>query len=91
MKKPLIRSAISALQMIRERRAATALIFARPGVPPADSTASHMPAADHQINRIAFNRQHLRQQLLVMLHVGIHNGDIGRGSCQGPFDACKPS
>jgi hypothetical protein len=50
-----------------------------------------MPAADHQINRIAFNRQHLRQQLLVMLHVGIHNGDIGRGSCQGPFDACKPS
>jgi hypothetical protein len=24
-----------------------------------------------------------------MLHVGIHNGDIGRGSCQGPFDASR--
>ena len=47
-----------------------------------------MPAADHQINRIAFqDRQHLRQQLLVVLHVGIHDGDIGCGRCQGPFDA----
>jgi hypothetical protein len=49
-----------------------------------------MPASDHQINRLAFqDHQHLRQQLLIVLHVGIHDGDIGRGRRQGAFDASR--
>jgi hypothetical protein len=89
MKKPLIGSASSALQMIRERRAATALIFATAGIPFADLAAGHMPASDYQINRLAFeDRQHLRQKLLIVLHVGIHDGDIGRAEvARAPLDA----
>jgi hypothetical protein len=58
------------------------------GIQSADSAAGHLPATDHQIHRFAFqHRQHLRQQLLVVLHVGIHNADMGVRTRQCAFDA----
>ena len=57
-------------------------------VPSANPAARDIATADHQISRAAVEGfQHLRQQPLVMLQIGVHDGDIRRGASQHAFDA----
>src|SRR5262249_13723330 len=56
--------------------------------PRADAAVLDVAAADHDVERLLLQRRkHAREQRLVMLEIGVDDGDIRRGARQNAFDA----
>jgi hypothetical protein len=88
MKKPLIGSLSWARTTMALSRVAKRLIHYAFLVPGSGAAAFHVTAADHHVDVArAEQLEHARQQPLVVLHVGVHDGDHRRGAGQHAHDA----